>query len=196
MIRWGITSNIKVIPNGVLIPETTTKIPDLRGITVSRLVSWKNVNIVIETAIKCGVPLKIIGDGPLETQLSKYETNDLIKLLGRKTKSEVTGLLKESNIFFLLSSYEGQSFALTEALANGMLCVVSDIPGNMQLVKHMENGFIFNLLKQAESTEELIKLLSSRSLVDEIASNARNYAIANLNTNIIANRIMGEIIAL
>jgi glycosyltransferase involved in cell wall biosynthesis len=154
------------------------------------------VNIVIETAIKCGVPLKVIGDGPLENQLSKYESNDLIKLLGRKNKSEVTGLLKESNIFFLLSSYEGQSFALTEALANGMLCVVSDIPGNMQLVKHMENGFIFNLLDQGDSTEELIKLLSNRSLVEDIASNARNYAVANLNTNVIANRIMGEITAL
>jgi glycosyltransferase involved in cell wall biosynthesis len=196
MLNWGITRNIKVIPNGVLIPETTTKISDLQGITVSRLVSWKNVNIVIETAIKCGVPLKVIGDGPLENQLSKYESNDLIKLLGRKNKSEVTGLLKESNIFFLLSSYEGQSFALTEALANGMLCVVSDIPGNMQLVKHMENGFIFNLLDQGDSTEELIKLLSNRSLVEDIASNARNYAVANLNTNVIANRIMGEITAL
>ena len=196
MHHWGITSKIKVIPNGVVIPDTTAKFSDLQGITVSRLVSWKNVTTVIETAIKCGFPLRVIGDGPLEKQLSTYESNDLIKLLGRKNKSEVTSLLKETNVFFLLSSYEGQSFALTEALANGMLCVVSDIPGNMQLVKHMKNGFIFNLQHQRESTEELIKLLSNRSQVEELASNARNYAVANLDTNVIANRIMYEITSL
>jgi glycosyltransferase involved in cell wall biosynthesis len=53
MIRWKITRQIKVIPNGVSIPEITREIPDYRSITVSRLVSWKNVPLVIETAIKC-----------------------------------------------------------------------------------------------------------------------------------------------
>ena len=183
MLQWGITCKIKVIPNGVKIPQTTNKISDLQGITVSRLVSWKNVTTVIETAIECGVPLRVVGDGPLEKLLSMYASNELIKLLGRKNKSEVTSLLKESNVFFLLSTYEGQSFALTEALANGMLCVVSDIPGNMQLVKHMQNGFIFKLQHQDESIEELRKLLSNRSKVKEIASNARDYAVTNLNTS-------------
>ena len=193
MHLWGITRTIKVIPNGVIIPENISKISDYQSITVSRLVSWKNVEKVIETAIKCDVPLRIVGDGPLENQLSSYQSNNLINLLGRKNKSEVTSLLKGSNIFFLLSSYEGQSFALTEALANGMLCVVSDIPGNMQLIKHLDNGFIFKLMHQEESTQELVKLLSNRNLVEDIALNARNYAVANLNSNVIANQIMNEI---
>jgi glycosyltransferase involved in cell wall biosynthesis len=193
IIRWKITCRIKVIPNGVSIPEITREIPDYRGITVSRLVSWKNVSLVIETAIKCGLPLRIVGDGPLEGQLKSYESDGVIQLLGRKNKVEVSDLLRDSSIFFLLSSYEGQSFALTEALANGLFCVVSDIPGNMQLIKHLENGFVFKLSDQETSTAELGEVLSDKILVNAISARARKYAILNLDSKVIANQLMEEL---
>ena len=193
MLRWKITRPIRVIPNGVIIPEITRDIPDYRSITVSRLVSWKNVSLVIDTAIKCGLPLRIVGDGPLGDQLKPYKSNGLIQLLGRKDKVEVSDLLNDSNIFFLLSSYEGQSFALTEALANGLFCVVSDIPGNMQLIKHLENGFIFKLSDQEFSTAELRKVLSDKALVNAISARSREYAIANLDSEVIAHHIMEEL---
>lgn len=193
MLRWTVTRPIRIIPNGVSIPEIARDIPDYRSITVSRLVSWKNVSLVVDTAIKCGLPLQIVGDGPLGDQLRPYESNGLIQLLGRKNKAEVSNLLKDVNIFFLLSSYEGQSFALTEALANGLFCVVSDIPGNMQLIKHLENGFIFKLSDQENSTVELRKVLSERALVNAISARSRKYAIANLDSEVIANHIMEEL---
>jgi glycosyltransferase involved in cell wall biosynthesis len=193
MLGWRIKRCIKVIPNGVMIPEPSRKNADYQSITVSRLVSWKNVSLVIDTAIKCGLNLRVVGDGPLENQLSSYESNELIQLLGRKSKVEVTNLLKESDIFFLLSSYEGQSFALTEALANGLFCVVSDIPGNIQLVSHLQNGFIFKLIDHENSSKELKKVLSDRELVKEISTNARNYALTHLDSKVIFNRIMQEL---
>ena len=148
---------------------------------------------MIDTAIKCGLPLRIVGDGPLGDQLKPYKSNGLIQLLGRKDKVEVSDLLNDSNIFFLLSSYEGQSFALTEALANGLFCVVSDIPGNMQLIKHLENGFIFKLSDQEFSTAELRKVLSDKALVNAISARSREYAIANLDSEVIAHHIMEEL---
>ncbi len=193
MLGWGINRQIKVIPNGVLIPETISNIPDYRSITVSRLVSWKNVSLVIDTAIKCGLPLRIVGDGPLEDQLKFYESNGLIQLLGRKDKAEVSNLLKEPNVFFLLSSYEGQSFALTEALANGLFCIVSDIPGNTQLITHLENGFIFKLSHQEESIAELSKILLDKPLVQAISANSRNYALSKLDFGVIGNQIIKEL---
>ena len=194
MLGWRIKRCIKVIPNGVMIPEPSRKNADYQCITVSRLVSWKNVPLVIDTAIKCGLNLRVVGDGPLENQLSSYESNELIQLLGRRSKVEVTNLLKESNIFFLLSSYEGQSFALSEALANGLFCVVSDIPGNTQHVSHLQNGFIFKLTDHENSSKELKKVLSDRELVKEISTNARNYAASNLDSKVIFNRIMQELV--
>ncbi len=193
MIGWGIKRRIKVIPNGVLIPELSQKNTDYQSITVSRLVSWKNVSLVIDTAIKCGLYLRIIGDGPLKNQLSSYKSSELIQFLGRRSKVEVTHLLKKSDIFFLLSSYEGQSFALTEALANGLFCVVSDIPGNLQLIHHLQNGFIFKLSESENSSDELKKVLSDKEFVKEISTNARNYAVANLDSKVIFKQIMQEL---
>ncbi len=193
MLGWRIKRCIKVIPNGVSIPELSRKNSDYQSITVSRLVSWKNVSLVVDTAINCGLFLRIVGDGPLENQLSSHGSNELIQLLGRRSKVEVANLLKESDIFFLLSSYEGQSFALTEALANGLFCVVSDIPGNLQLVHHLQNGFIFKLSDSENSSEELKKVLSDKELVKEISTNARNYAVSNLDSKVIFNRIMQEL---
>jgi glycosyltransferase involved in cell wall biosynthesis len=107
--------------------------------------------------------------------------------------SNIARLFFFEDIFFLLSSYEGQSFALTEALANGLFCVVSDIPGNIQLVSHLQNGFIFKLTDHENSSKELKKVLSDRELVKEISTNARNYALTHLDSKVIFNRIMQEL---
>jgi len=193
MRGWEIIRPVKVIPNGVLIPKSLSSIRDYRSITISRLVSWKNVSLVIDTAIRCGLPLQIVGDGPLEDQLTVYEPNKLVHFLGRKNRVEVSNLLRESNIFFLLSSYEGQSFALSEALANGLFCIVSEIPGNTQLITHLENGFLYKLSEPENSTTELKKVLSDKFLVKKIAANARKYAISKLDSEVIAKQIMEEI---
>jgi glycosyltransferase involved in cell wall biosynthesis len=193
MRGWEIIRPVKVIPNGVLIPKSLSSIRDYRSITISRLVSWKNVTLVIDTAIRCGIPLQIVGDGPLEDQLTVYEPNKLVHFLGRKNRVEVSNLLRESNIFFLLSSYEGQSFALSEALANGLFCIVSEIPGNTQLITHLENGFLYKLSEPENSTTELKKVLSDKFLVKKIAANARKYAISKLDSEVIAKQIMEEI---
>ena len=67
---WSKRLVVKVVHNGVLIPRENarrTKIYDL--IVVSRLVSWKNVDILVQACAKANLPLTIIGDGPEKNSL-------------------------------------------------------------------------------------------------------------------------------
>ena len=190
MVDWGIYKPIHIIPNGTKIPSTNINLQSYRAVTVSRLVAWKNIDLAIKIAHNCDFELRIIGDGPLEEELQNTKNNRNVSFLGRKTQEEVNLLLNQSNIFILLSTYEGQSFALTEALAHGMFCIVSNIPGNIQLVSHLKNGFVIDLDDIENSTFELLSLLKTPKVIKEISERARIFAINELDSAKTMNRLM------
>lgn len=78
-----------------------------------------------------------------------------VKVVPRFTMEEETGLLREAGIFVLPSYFEGQSLALTQAMAAGLCPVVSDNSGQIDLVKHNVNGLLF----ETGSAESLFKQL-------------------------------------
>jgi glycosyltransferase involved in cell wall biosynthesis len=55
---------------------------------------------------------------------------------------EVGELLNAADLFILPSHEEGMSMALLEAMAAGLPCIASDIPGNQRLIRHDEHGFL------------------------------------------------------
>jgi len=188
--RWGVSIEVVVRPNGVRIPAKQVKFDSYRAISVSRLVKWKNVDLTLACADACQLPISVVGSGPLESELKEKFQSQRIRFIGQKNRSEVDQMMAESNIFFLLSEYEGQSFALTEALANGMFCVVSNTEGNIQIISHLENGFIFDLSDAKKSLVELSNVLKTPQVVSQIGSNAREFAKKNLDSVVTYKNIM------
>jgi glycosyltransferase involved in cell wall biosynthesis len=128
---------IAVIHNGVTIPEL-----DLSGsfkydlVSVSRLVPWKQVEILIQLAVAKDLKFVVIGDGPEKSklvELAGLKPNNII-FTGNLPPEEVQTFLRETRIFALLSEYEGMSFSLLEALAAGKRILVSNIPGNVEVL--------------------------------------------------------------
>lgn len=90
------------------------------------------------------VTLLIVGDGPQRDELLRHRDAvsnvDRIRFLGRR--DDVADLLPHLAGFWLGSGYEGQSNALMEAMRAGLPCVVSNIPGNRDLIEHERTGLL------------------------------------------------------
>ncbi len=128
---------ITVIHNGVTIPELDSSRSfkyDL--VSVSRLVPWKQVEILIQLAVAMNLRLVVIGDGPEKSKLVELAGLKSYNIIftGNLPPEEIRTFLRETRIFALLSKYEGMSFSLLEALAAGKRILVSNIPGNLEVL--------------------------------------------------------------
>jgi glycosyltransferase involved in cell wall biosynthesis len=111
-------------------------------VTMGRFIKSKNINFlitafskVIKTPAK-KLKLILIGDGP-----EKDNIVNLIKKLGLENNIILTGMvsnpeafLKESDLFVFPSLIEGLSNSLIEAMSLKLPCIVSNIPGNIEVL--------------------------------------------------------------
>lgn len=129
-----------------------------RFIAVGSLIHRKGFDILINafalSYLSENAELIIIGDGPEHTNLQKHIDNlglqQNIKLLGRKSKSEIVELLKSSHVYISSSRSENFSVAILEALSMG-LPVIATICGGIKECVNEGNG----LLVPIENAEEL-----------------------------------------
>jgi glycosyltransferase involved in cell wall biosynthesis len=117
--------------------------------------------------------LLVIGEGPEEYELKRLanQINAQIHFIGSISKKEILMYLQQSRIFALVSSYEGLSFSLLEALSLGKRILVSDIDANQILFE----GTNFASIVDPEKPEEIdaaIKLLITDSRQNHEKQNA------------------------
>lgn len=117
---------------------------------VGRLWRQKSPQTFVEAAarlIKNGsrAHFVVIGDGELRTGLEDiiHENNVTTQLHLLGWRSDVPRILAASDLFVLPSLWEGMPLAILEAMASHLPCIVSDIPGNRDLVADGKNGFLF-----------------------------------------------------
>jgi glycosyltransferase involved in cell wall biosynthesis len=86
--------------------------------------------------------LIVVGDGPQRGELMRHRdaVTDPHRVHFAGQRSDVRELLSVADAFWLASEYEGQSNALLEAMQAGVPCIVSDIPGNRDLIEHDVTG--------------------------------------------------------
>ena len=111
--------------------------------------------------------LEIIGDGPdrseLERQLEAAGISEHVEFTGWLSPEQVRAKLRMLDVFLLLSDYEGLPVALLEAMAHGVVPVVTRIEsGNTQLVRDGENGFVLPVGDTASFAARLESLASDR----------------------------------
>lgn len=135
---------VSFIPNGVDFASSLDPNKTLSLITVSRLVSWKNIEQVINAAQLLDARLIIIGDGPEKRSLESRARalNAEVLFTGSLPPVEVEKHLRESKYFLQMSDYEGMSFSLLEAMSFGLVPIVSGNDGNRGVVEHDVNGVI------------------------------------------------------
>ena len=151
-------------------------------ISVGRLIPEKNHEMLIkafaETKKLNDFVLDIYGEGPLKEKLT-----NLIKDLEMEGRIKLCGLeldaIKKHNeaaVFVLPSYVEGFPNALIEAMANGIVCVASDIESGVirEIIKDKENGYLFSNKNQRDLREKLEMASMESNANDTIRENARN----------------------
>ena len=82
--------------------------------------------------------LHLVGDGPLEEDLKTYakklNIEDQIEWHGWLEKTQLRKLHQQCDVFINPSHYEGLPNAVLEAMASGLTIIVSDVPGNKDLI--------------------------------------------------------------
>jgi glycosyltransferase involved in cell wall biosynthesis len=153
---------VTVIANGVDIPTIPNHGPykfDL--ISVSRLVPWKHVEILVEMALKMNLSLLVVGDGPDKLKLIDLASGGAGKIVfsGNLVNEQVQELLGQSRIFALLSEYEGMSFSLLEAMAFGKRILVSNIPANFEVIGESDFACMVNPQNSLDLEASILELL-------------------------------------
>jgi glycosyltransferase involved in cell wall biosynthesis len=182
--NWGVKTQVVVIPNGIRITEIKQSIKEYDVVTLSRLVSWKNVGMVIGICKTLKLKLGVIGSGPDEANLRTLAVDGNVEFLGELGYEDAMTTLSKSRIFALLSSYEGLSHSLLEAMGMEIPVIVSNAPGNTSVIRTGENGLVVNLEDHSGAATSFQKLISDSDYADSLARNAKQDVLTLYNQDV------------
>jgi glycosyltransferase involved in cell wall biosynthesis len=133
-------------------------------LTVSRLVSYKKVSLIVEAFNKLGKPLVVIGDGPELNYISKIAKNN-IQILGAVSDEMLQKYMSEAKAF-IYAACEDFGIAIVEAQACGTPVIAYQGGGATETVKDIREfpqtgtGLFFNA-QTVESLMETVKIFST-----------------------------------
>lgn len=119
-----------------------------------------------------GTPLSlaVVGDGPDRAALEKLAQQvapGRIIFVGHQ--DDPLPWLAAADLFVLPSLFEGLPGALIEAMAAGLPCIATDIPGNRELVRHGETGLLVPVNSPQALAEAMGRLLGDPKLAQRCA---------------------------
>lgn len=127
-------------------------------ISVGRLIDRKNPIKIIESFIQSNIKdeytLIMLGDGNLKEECEKYSCKNIL-VLGEV--SNVSDYLNIADIFISSSKAEGLPNAVLEAMACGLMVILSDINPHKEIIdNNTESGILFDL-----NNDELVNILNN-----------------------------------
>lgn len=121
-----------------------------------------------------------IGDGELRDEL----TAPNIEITGWLAKDDVLEELNQADIFLLTSLWEGLPIALLEAMYYQKICVVTNVIGNRDVIKHEENGFVASDSEQF--TEVMNQILQQKIDIKQIKEAAKQDIETKYNFDLVS----------
>jgi GalNAc-alpha-(1->4)-GalNAc-alpha-(1->3)-diNAcBac-PP-undecaprenol alpha-1,4-N-acetyl-D-galactosaminyltransferase len=139
--RYVDPARIVNIPNPVILSATPVILPQRRRnlvVAMGRLVSQKNYDVLLNEFINSGIidhgwRLEIIGDGPeyekISSSVKDAGLSRYIKLIGEVR--DPWDKYQDASLFMMTSDFEGMPNALLEALACGVIPIVTQSVGDL-----------------------------------------------------------------
>jgi glycosyltransferase involved in cell wall biosynthesis len=180
-------SNVIVIPNGIPVETFTvgrSTGPGVSLLSICRLVPRKNILVLIDAVERLvgeghDLSLVIAGTGPEKEAIERRVARapDAIRFVGFIDEAEKRRLLIDADVFVQLSTREGLSIAAIEALASGVPCVVSDLPGVREPIDAGVTGWY---VEDPESVDSVVatlrRVVADRERLPEMRRDCRAVA--------------------
>ena len=113
-------------------------------------------------ARKVNYCLEIAGEGDycgkLKTFIESNGLEDRVRLVGRLEREAICAFWKNQDICLSLSDYEGRSISMMEAMANGVVPVVTATSGVREDITDGENGYIVEIQDISKMAERIALL--------------------------------------
>lgn len=180
--------HLTVIPYGVSIPAQMPARPasangPLKILYAGRLVQQAkrvfDLPKIVEAVQRRQVPVhvQLTGAGWDEVELKRVckplVDQGLMRFLGIVSEEELNAAYENSDVYILMSEYEGKPVGLVEAMGRGCVPVVTDIPSGVpDLVKNEVNGFLVPVGAIETFADRLAELYHNVDLRRKFAQNA------------------------
>lgn len=144
-----------------------------------RLAPEKGMGTLIRAVAKSGVPLKIVGTGPVEEEIKElaFLVGGDIEFLGYRSGSELHDLVRGARAVVLPSEwYENAPMSLLESYALGKPVIGARIGGIPEMILEGKTGWIF----ESQNVDDLVACLekvmtTGKSEMVSIGESGRDY---------------------
>lgn len=141
----------------------------------------------LDADLKSQVELRIIGEpdtknprGVTPDYIHKYETNPIIRFLGRQ--ENIKEQLLDADVFILPSYYrEGIPRSILEALATGLPVITTDVPGCNLTIRQGQNGFLITPRSVEEIKVAVRTMMSQQDKWPQMGSMSRQMAVSEFS---------------
>jgi L-malate glycosyltransferase len=139
-----------------------------------------------------GLKVKIVGDGPLQTDLmnlaNSLNISKNIEFLGRRT--DIYPLLASFDIWVMSSIFEGFSVALLEAMLLGLPIIATDVGGNAEAIEDGVSGKVIPPRDINALEEAIYSLFSNPEIRAKYSENAINRVSKNFSDKLMMEGIV------
>ncbi len=167
--------SVTVVGNGIDVRQYRSADKEDYAVVVGRLVNYKRVEWALQVSEALGIPLKVIGVGPLQQYLQRIAPKT-VEFMGYVDEAEKIRILSHAKYLFAFSAFEGFDLPVIEAMAAGAVPVMSNIRAHRYILSGMRAGVVVNsvgdaisAVRQLERDDDLYDFLSraGRRLVQE-----------------------------
>ena len=139
------------------------------------MVKHKNIDFLVKNLLYKNYIFVIVGFGPeyinIKNLIENNKLNTKVYLLRDLEKSQIYKIMSKSDIFLLHSSYEGFPHVVIEAMANNLICLLSDVGGNSEIIKNNYNGYLLELFNTKMLNSKIDFVINNN--LNNISNNAK-----------------------
>lgn len=169
------SAQVSGIRNSLRLPPGTTVVATAAVFRPQkRLDRWLHIAARVREK-KANVHFLILGDGPEREKLraiaASHNLDSVVTFAG--LVEDPTPYLAGADIYLMSSDYEGLPVALLEAMSMDCAPVVTAVGGIPAVIRHRENGILYDTEDTNAAADAIVELANSESLRKSLATRAR-----------------------
>lgn len=135
--------------------------------------------------------LVLAGDGSTQTAAKELVQNlgiqKEVTFAGNLDEENLRAFFQQTDLYVHASKGETMSTAIMQALSCGLPLIASDIPGINNLIDGT-NGWLYEPCNERNLCQKMLALIRQPEVRDELAKNARTFALQNLSAGVMLHR--------